>query len=176
MEPKGDTVDQDQEIDQERSLEDGEEGGDSLAAELEELRDRHLRLAAEFDNYRRRSSTELGEAGIRGQASLVGRLLDVLDDLERVTVVDPEEASTESILEGVAMVEKKLHRALEEAGLERIAPDGDPFDPNSMEALLRIPTDDSEADDQVGQLLQVGFRFKGHLIRPARVGVLKFEG
>ncbi len=152
-----------------------EDGASDLSSELAELQDRHLRLAAEFDNFRRRSSSELGQAGVRGQAALVGRLVDVLDDLDRVTALDPESATAEAILEGVAMLEKKLIRALEEAGLERIDPLGEPFDPNLMEALLRMPTDDPEDDDRVGQLLQIGFCFKGQLIRPARVGVLKYD-
>lgn len=188
MEPQGDAAGHTREgweDENPHSAEEGEEAdevdpedgisGSPLAAELEELKDRHIRLVAEFDNFRKRSYNELSEAGIRGQATLVGRLLDVLDDMSRVTGLDPEDASAEAILEGVAMVEKKLHRTLEDAGLERISPEGDPFDPNTMEALLRMPAATSEEDDTVGQLLQVGFRFKGHLIRPARVGVLKFE-
>lgn len=188
MQPQGDAGDRTQdpwEDEPTPSVEEGDEVvvGSSdegaidspLAAELDELKDRHVRLVAEFDNFRKRSYNELSEAGVRGQATLVGRLLDVLDDMSRVTGLDPEDASAEAILEGVAMVEKKLHRTLEDAGLERIAPEGDPFDPNSMEALIRMPASSPEEDDTVGQLLQTGFRFKGHLVRPARVGVLKFE-
>ena len=148
---------------------------ESLRSELDELNDRHLRLAAEFDNYRRRAQTQLGEAGVRAQASLVEALLDVLDDFERVTSLDPEAASVESVLEGVAMVERKLTRVLEEAGLEELDPEGAPFDPNVMEAMTRVPAESPDDDDVVDQVLQRGFRFGGHLVRPARVSVRKYE-
>lgn len=148
---------------------------DRLQAELDALNDRHLRLAAEFDNFRRRSHSQLGESGVRAQATLVGRLLDVVDDLERVSSLDPEAATAASVVEGVELVERKLHRVLSDAGLEPIDPEGEPFDPNSMEAMLMEPTTSPEEDDTVGQVLQRGFRFRGHLVRPARVSVRKFE-
>lgn len=146
-----------------------------LREELDALNDRHLRLAAEFDNYRKRSQAELGSSGIRAQASLVERLLDILDDFRRVTSTDPGEASVESLLEGVRLVEQKLHRALGEAGLEPIEPEGEPFDPNVMEAMIRVPAESREEDETVDQVLQTGFRFRGHLVRPARVSVRKYE-
>lgn len=148
---------------------------DELREALDSLNDRHLRLAAEFDNYRRRSQIQLGESGVRAQASLVERLLDVLDDFGRVTSIDPESATVESVLEGVTLVERKLHQLLEGAGLEEVDPVGEPFDPNVMEAMAASPAKSEDEDDVVGQVFQKGFRFRGHLVRPARVSVLKFE-
>ncbi len=146
-----------------------------LEAELAELNDRHLRLAAEFDNFRRRSQNQLGETGTRAQAALVSKLLDVLDDFERVMSLDPEQATVESVLEGVQLVEQKLHRVLEDAGLEPIEAEGQDFDPNAMEAMMKEPTDSEEEDDTIARVLQRGFRFKGHLVRPARVSVRKYD-
>lgn len=156
---------------------DGEEVSevDRLRRELDELNDRHLRLAAEFDNFRRRSHSQLGESGVRAQAALAAKLLDVLDDFERVTSVDPSGATPQSIMEGVELVKRKLDRVLEDAGLEAIEPVDEPFDPNSMEAMLREPTDAEEEDETVGRVLQRGFLFRGQLIRPARVSVRKHE-
>lgn len=151
------------------------EEADALRRELETLNDRHLRLAAEFDNFRRRSQAELGSSGVRAQAALVAELLDVLDDFHRVTSVDPEGATVETVLEGVGMIERKLNRVLAEAGLEPIAPEGEPFDPNVMEAMARVPTESPEEDDTVAQVLQPGFRFKDRLVRPARVTVRKVD-
>lgn len=148
---------------------------EDLRRELESLNDRHLRLAAEFENYRRRSQTQLGESGIRAQAQLVGTLIDVLDDLDRVTSLDPEAATVEAVLEGVTMVERKMHRLLRDAGLEELDPEGEDFDPNLMEAMARAPAEAQEDDETVAQVLQKGFRFGGHLVRPARVSVRKFE-
>ena len=146
-----------------------------LREELQALNDRHLRLAAEFDNYRKRSQAELGSSGVRAQAALVQDLVEVLDDFHRVTSINPEGATVESLLDGVAMVERKLHRILEEAGLEALEPENQPFDPNEMEAMVRVPTDSPEEDDTVDQVLQTGFRFKGRLVRPARVSVRKYD-
>jgi len=148
---------------------------EELRRELEALNDRHLRLAAEFDNFRKRSQSELGESGARAQAALVGDLLDVLDDFERVSSLNPDQATVESVLEGVQLVEQKFHRALENAGLEEVETEGATFDPNSMEAMLREPTDQEDQDEKVAQVLQKGFRFKGHLVRPARVSVHKHD-
>ncbi len=148
---------------------------DALARELAELRDRHLRLAAEFENYRKRTREDVLSAGVRGQAALIGLLLDVLDDFERVHDVDAEHATLESVIEGVELVERKMSRVLAEAGLEVFEPEGAPFDPETMEAVLRIPVEDPELDDTVDQVLQRGVIFKGHLVRPARVAVRKAD-
>jgi molecular chaperone GrpE len=153
----------------------GEAQVERLQAQLEDLNDRHLRLAAEFENFRRRSQTEMGQSGIRAQAALVERLLEVLDDFERMSSIDPDQATVESVLEGVDLVERKFHRILEDAGLERIEAEDSAFDPNSMEAMMREPADSAEDDDTVARVLQSGFRFRGQLVRPARVSVRKHE-
>jgi molecular chaperone GrpE len=146
-----------------------------LEIEIAELNDRHLRLAAEFENYRKRTREELWESGARAQAVLVGSLLDALDDFQRVTAVDSEDAVAATILEGVRMVERKLHRALAEAGAEMLEPEGKPFDPETMEAVMKVPAESPEEDDTVHQVFQRGVRFKGHLVRPARVAVRKAD-
>ncbi len=148
---------------------------EELREELELLNDRHLRLAAEFDNYRRRSRAQLVEAGVRAQASLVGDLLDALDDFGRVTSVDPEIATVESVLEGITLVERKLLQPLHDAGLEELNPAGAAFNPTEMEAMARAPAESEDEDETVDQVFQKGFRFGGHLVRPARVSVRKFK-
>jgi molecular chaperone GrpE len=156
----------------------GEEGGtelDELRKEIESLKDRHLRLAAEFDNYRKRSSAQLNETATRAQAHLVGRIIEVIDDFQRIASLSPSGTPVESVLEGVGLVERKLARLLQEAGLEEMDPVGEHFDPNMMEAMVRVPTDDPAQDDTVDQVFQRGFRFGGHLVRPARVSVRKHE-
>ena len=90
--------------------------------ELSALNDRHLRLAAEFDNYRKRTERERIETWTRSQADLAAGLLDVLDDLQRVAHIDAAVTSTASLLDGVQLVERKLQRALASAGLEEIDP------------------------------------------------------
>ena len=162
--------------DRDPNPEDVEERLAALHDEIETLNDQHLRLAAEFQNYRKRVNREREEMRARSQAELVGVLLDALDDLERVTNVDAESASAASLIEGVDLVERKLQRALEAAGGETIDAVGKPFDPETMEAIGAVPTDDPERDDTVARTLQRGYRMHGILVRPARVQVLQYGG
>src|SRR5690606_31962220 len=146
-----------------------------LQQELEALNDRHLRLAAEFDNYRKRIERERTEAWARAQGDLAKRLLEALDDLQRVSDFEVATATAESLLEGIQLVEKKLRHALESAGLEPIDPQGEFFNPETMEALMTVPAERAEEDEIVMDVFQKGYRFKGQLIRPARVRVKKYE-
>ena len=144
----------------------------TMQREMSSLTDRHLRLAAEFDNYRRRSERERAELWGRAQADLASRLLDPLDDLDRVTH-HAESASADSLLHGMQLVERKLRQSLQAAGLEFIEAEGARFDPNTMEAVAIVPTDDEAEDGVVADVFQRGYRFKGALLRPARVRVKK---
>lgn len=145
-----------------------------LQSELEAARERHLRLAAEFDNYRKRVAREQTESVARAQAGLVGKLVEVLDDLERVGH-HSEKATTESLLHGFELVERKLRQTLESAGLERIAAEDAVFDPAVMEALMTVPAETEAEDEHVADVFQPGYRYQGVLLRPARVRVKKFE-
>ena len=147
---------------------------EQLQTELNAARDRHLRLAAEFDNYRKRVARDQSENVARAQTHLLTRLVDVLDDLERVAH-HSENATVESLLHGVELVERKLRQTLESAGLERIAAEDAVFDPLTMEALMTVPTDNPEEDDHVADVFQPGYRYQGVLLRPARVRVKKHE-
>jgi molecular chaperone GrpE len=147
---------------------------DQLQNELNAARERHLRLAAEFDNYRKRVARDQTESVARAQANLLNKLVDVLDDLERVAH-HSEKATAESLLEGVQLVERKLRQSLESSGLERIAAENALFDPSIMEALTTVPAASEDEDDHVANVFQPGYRYQGVLLRPARVVVKKFE-
>jgi molecular chaperone GrpE len=140
--------------------------------EFATLSDRHLRLAAEFDNYRKRVDRERADAWSRAQGDLAARLLDSLDDLERVGH-HADASSAEALLEGVRLVERKLRQALTSAGLETVDADGARFDPNTMEAVAMVETESHEEDDVVSDVFQRGYTFRGTLLRPARVRVKK---
>lgn len=146
-----------------------------LEEQLDEARERHLRLAAEYDNYRKRATRERTESGDRAQAALVGRLLDVLDDMDRLSA-DSSAASGEQLRQAVELVDKKLWKELQAAGLERIDPVGAPFDPSVHEAVSVVPPPSREQDHQVSATFQAGYRFKGTLVRPARVQVYSEQG
>lgn len=146
---------------------------DAPTGELEELTDRHLRLVAEFNNYRRRTEQERLSAWARAQADVIAKFLDVLDDLNRVAQLDFSNATVEAIMEGVDLVERKFIRVLEDSGVVVIDPTGETFDPERMDAMMRVPVDAEEQDDQVAQVFQKGYSLKGVLVRPARVSVYK---
>ncbi|HET7240367.1 MAG TPA: nucleotide exchange factor GrpE [Gemmatimonadales bacterium] len=146
-----------------------------LEDQLEQERERYLRLAAEYDNYRKRVARERAELADRSQAALVGRLLDALDDLERV-LADGASASAEQVRQAVALVDRKLQKELTAAGLERIDPAGAAFDPSLHEAVSTLPPPSPELDHQVSATFQAGYRFKGALVRPARVQVYAEQG
>lgn len=148
-----------------------EEEADLLRKELEILRDQHLRLAADFENYRKRVSAELASGWTRAQAELAGSLLEGLDDLQRVSQFTSEDATLETLIEGVDLVERKLLKALTGAGLEALDPVGELFDPNTMEAMMRVPTEEEGQEGTVHRVFQRGYLLKTQLIRPARVSV-----
>lgn len=147
-----------------------------LEQENSDLRDRHLRLAAEFDNFRKRAARERGELGDRAQGALAVRLLEVLDDLDRVAAGGSSGGTSDVMQQGLVMIDRKLRKELEAAGLERIDPAGQPFDPAVHEAVSVVPPPDPALDHTVSVTFQAGYRFKGALIRPARVLVYSSEG
>jgi molecular chaperone GrpE len=153
--------------------EDMDAGSGRLQDDFDELNDRHLRLAAEFSNFRRRSEVERGDTWNRAQSDLLRHMVDALDDLQRVGGLEAETTTVESLVEGVDLVERKFRQALEAIGVEVIDPVDQPFDPNSMEGMMRVPTESEEQDDVVEQVYQKGYSLKGHLVRPARVSVFK---
>jgi molecular chaperone GrpE len=146
-----------------------------LQDQLDETREQHLRLAAEFDNFRKRVARERVELGERAQAALVTRFLDVLDDLDRLNA-GAGSASPEALREAAALVDKKLRKELEAAGLERIDPVGQPFDPSLHEAVSTVRPETPEQDHRVSATFQTGYRYKGNLVRPARVQVYSEQG
>lgn len=152
-----------------------EEVIEALSEALSELEDRHLRLVAEFDNFRKRTIRERALDTERAQAELVKQLLESLDDLARVSEHGSTDHDAAAILEGVQLVERKLLRALEGFGLRRIEAVGQRFDPELHEALLTVPTERPEEEDVVSHEMGRGYVFKGSLLRPSLVGVKKYR-
>ncbi len=157
-------------------LENPEQAVIRLESQLAEMQDRHLRIAAEYDNFRKRTARERTELWTRAQAEVVAGILDVLDDFGRVLDVDQSQATTQDVIKGVELVERKLIRDLEAAGLERVGDVGEPFDPNHHEAIGSLPAESEDHDHTVGTVLQLGYKFGGALLRPARVQVRMWQG
>ena len=161
---------------------DGDVNADTAATsaganrELEEQRDRYLRLAAEYDNYRKRSIKERQEAGARAQGELVKSLIDSLDDLMRVTAQDPDTVDAKTIHQGIEVVSKKLMKALASNGLELIDPVNETFDPALPEAVSTEPARSPEDEHLVSQVVRQGYRHEGQRLRPAAVVVKQWNG
>jgi len=156
-------------------LEPAESAVRRLEDQLADANDRHLRLAAEFDNFRKRVARERIDLADKAQAAFVMRLLDVLDDLDRV-VGSEKGTADQTIKEAIELVDRKLRKELELAGLKRIDPVGQRFDPTTSEAVSVLPPPAPEQDHTVSATFQVGYDFKGNLVRPARVQVYSAEG
>jgi molecular chaperone GrpE len=126
----------------------------------------YLRLAADFDNYRKRVAREHAALSARANERLLDELLPVLDDLERAleAAAEHEEAKLE---EGVRLVHRQLAALVERHGLSAIETEG-PFDPHVHEALLTQPGEGAEPGS-VLQVLQKGYRLGDKVLRPARV-------
>jgi len=145
------------------------------AALLEKERDERLddlkRVAAEFDNYRKRVARDQQNLAVRAHERLVKELLPVLDDLERAleAAAEHQEAKLE---DGVRLVQRELQEALSKEGLEEIETNGH-FDPHVHEALLSQPSDQDEG--AILEVLQKGYRLGDRVLRPARVVVSQRE-
>jgi molecular chaperone GrpE len=144
--------------------------------QLDEQRDKYLRLAAEYDNFRKRTVRERTEAGSRAQAELIRHIMDALDDLSRFAHVDPEAAEARTVVQGVEMVERKLLKALQSAGLTIVSPENSSFNPELHEAVATEPAASPEDDHVVSRVFQPGYVFNGQLLRPARVVVRQWNG
>jgi molecular chaperone GrpE len=148
----------------------------ALQRQLTEQQDRYLRLAAEYENYRKRTNKERTESYSRAQADLAKQLLDALDDLARFAHVDPSTVDASTVVQGVEMVEKKALKALTGAGLEIVDPANQSFDPKLHEAVATEPALSPEDDHVVSKVFQAGYLFNGQLLRPARVVVKQWNG
>lgn len=149
--------------------------GDEEIGALEAQRDRYLRLAAEYDNYRKRTAKEALQARARGQGDLIKTLLDSLDDLTKFAHFDPATTDCAALVAGVDMVEKNILKALGSVGVEVIDPVELPFDPNLHEAISTEAAATPDEDHMVSQVYQRGFMLNGQLLRPARVVVKQYQ-
>jgi molecular chaperone GrpE len=151
-------------------------GREDWRRSLDEQREKYLRLAAEYENFRKRSAKERQEAGSRAQGEIVRALIDALDDIARFAHVDPATTDAATIVQGVDMVERKLLKGLAAQGLEVVNPIDQPFDPAVHEAVSTEPALSREDDHMVARVFQPGYVFNGQLLRPARVVVKQWLG
>ncbi len=143
-------------------------------AELELERDSYLdhlrRLAADFDNYKKRQARLAEQQTAQAGARILRALLPVLDDLERSLDELAKAGVDESLRRGVALTASALRDVLAREGLAEIAPEGGTFDPREHEALVAQPSTEV-AEGTVLAVVQAGWRLGEHVLRPARVVV-----
>jgi molecular chaperone GrpE len=139
-----------------------------VEAATAETRDRHLRLAAEYENFRRRVQREKEQWTSEAVERFATDLLGVLDDFDRALAAAA--GATDAVTEGIRLTEKQLRATLARHGVECVDPVGAPFDPKLHEAIQRVPSGD-RAPGTVVQVLAKGYTLKGRLLRPARVQV-----
>ena len=140
----------------------------ALEAELKEKSDRVLRLQADFENFRRRTAKEKEELAAVITQNMLSDLLPLLDNFERALAV--EQMDVEAFQKGVEMIHTQLREVMQKHGLEAIKAEGQPFDPNFHQAVMRVKDADAE-DGTITQVLQKGYQAKGRVIRPAMVQV-----
>lgn len=147
--------------------------------DAEAEKDRYLRLAAEFDNFKKRSAKRYAEIMERANDDLLLELLDVMDDFERAlsTVSDEKKASKESkqqgILEGMKLIYDKLGRIMAGRGIEPMEALHKQFDPAFHDAVMRSPSDHKEGT--VIEVIQKGYLLRNRVLRHARVVVASPE-
>lgn len=142
-----------------------------IEKERDELEDRVKRIAADYQNFVRRSEQNIASAREQQLLELARGLVTVLDHFDRALEVDPEKTPAKDLMAGVSMVRDELLRALNRFGVERMDVEkGEPFDPNRHEALMRQAVEDVETDHVTAQY-QPGYTLKNKTIRPAQVGV-----
>ncbi len=142
---------------------------EKLTADLKEKEDRILRLQADFENFRRRTSKEKEELSAVVTQGMLKDMLPLLDNFERAMAAEAKDG--EAFQKGVEMIFTQFTEILKKNGLEHIEVEGQKFDPNFHQAVMRVQNADME-DDDIAQELQKGYMVKGRVIRPSMVQVV----
>ena len=142
---------------------------EKLTGDLQEKKDRLLRLQADFDNFRRRSAKEREEISAVVTQNFCKDMLPLLDNFERAMAAETKDV--EAFQKGVEMIFTQFQEVLKKNGLEQIEAGGQKFDPNFHQAVMRVEDPERE-DDTVAQELQKGYMVKGRVIRPSMVQVV----
>jgi molecular chaperone GrpE len=145
---------------------------DGPEVEIAKLKERLLRMAADFDNFRKRSRRDVADAERRVQEDLLRSLLPTFDNLERAVTHAGSASDVKALAEGIKMVIRQFQDTLGGLGIERVATIGKPFDPAEHEAVQHVQSADMPPGAVV-QELQPGYRWQGRLMRPALVVVAK---
>jgi molecular chaperone GrpE len=147
----------------------------ALTAERDDMKDRLLRMTAEFDNYRKRVDRERRELSEAAAADLIRDLLPIIDDLERAmaaATVDGADPAVLNLLKGIELTHRQLVEQVRRRGVEPVSAIGQMFDPEVHEAVGSVPAD-GRPDGEIVAEFRKGYRAGGRLLRAAMVQVAK---
>ncbi len=144
-------------------------------SKCEEFDDRCKRIAAEFENYKRRQTRFRENELISAQNKILAKLLDIRDHLERALESTKESKDFDKFHQGIELIDEEFNRLLKQENVEEITPTGERFDPLVHEAMSRQEVDEAEKDNTVVYTIQKGYSRDGDLLRPAKVVVGKYE-
>lgn len=140
---------------------------------LQEMKDKYLRLMAEFENYKKRTIREKIEMMSTAAKDTLSAMLPVLDDFDRAKASAEQEGSKESFPEGVKLVYNKLYRVLEQKGLKPMDMKDGTFDPDLHDAITEVPAPSEEMKGKIIDVIEKGYFLNDKLIRHAKVVVGK---
>jgi len=146
---------------------------EKLNAELEEQKDKYLRLFAEFDNYRRRTAKESIELRQTAGKEVIASLLDVVDDCDRAEKQMETDTDIQHVKEGAVLIFNKLRKKLQSRGLREMESVGKEFDPEKHEAVTEIPVPNQKQKGKVVDEIEKGYYLNDKIIRFAKVVVGK---
>ena len=149
-----------------------EDEADKLRAEVRDLKDKYLRLMAEFDNFRKRTARERLQERSAAAESTIRSILPVVDDFDRAKATTEDPANDEAFTKGVELVYAKLKRTMETLGAKEMDSTGAPFDPDLMEAFTEIQASPDMAG-KVVDTIEPGYFLNDKLIRHAKVVIGK---
>jgi molecular chaperone GrpE len=144
---------------------------EDLQKKYDELNNSHLRLLAEFDNYRKRTLREKAELIKSGGESAITGLLPVIDDLERAMQTVRTAEDVDAVKEGLELIYNKFAAYLSQQGVKPILTAGEPFDTERFEAIAIIPAPDEDKKGKVIDCVQTGYTLYDKVIRHAKVVV-----
>lgn len=150
-----------------------EEDIKNLEEQIAELKDKHLRLFSEFDNYRKRTTKERIELFKTANSDLIQELLPVLDDFDRAMKSFEETEDAQAVKEGVQLIHNKLKGTLEKKGLKCMDSQGKDFDTDFHEAITEIPAPTEDLKSKVVDVVEKGYTLNEKVIRYAKVVVGK---
>ncbi|MCC9138092.1 nucleotide exchange factor GrpE [Pontibacter silvestris] len=148
----------------------GTQQEDKTAAELADMKDKYVRLMAEFENFRRRTAKERIELSKTATQDLMGSLLPVLDDMERARQSIETAKDTNAVLEGLELVFHKLQHVTQQKGLKVVEINvGDNFDSDYHEAVTQVPAPSEELKGKIIDVIEKGYTLNEKVIRFAKV-------